>query len=209
MKVVMYYNCPVPVTFLSNTFHLGRVLDEAHTTATCFTAHKMKVLQQVLKITTDIYTGVSLTHKQVYHTCKEFLGLVPKPAHQSHLHIAFNSPKTWRSRDDTSKLCASPTVWHLVSPELCRPHADMYCRAAWQCRQWIYLMFVLRYAISEASESNCLQLLHHYMIWSPEGGLPQSPPGPLWMDLPHSRPSFAGLLTQLTVLLCTSVSHCA
>jgi len=27
MKVVVYYNCPVPVTFLSNTFHLGRVLD--------------------------------------------------------------------------------------------------------------------------------------------------------------------------------------
>jgi len=49
MKVVVYYNCPVPVTFLSNTFHLGRVLDEAHTTATCLRAHKMKVLQQLFK----------------------------------------------------------------------------------------------------------------------------------------------------------------
>jgi len=89
MKVVVYYNCPVPVTFLSNTFHLGRVLDEAHTTATCLRAHKKKVLQQLLKITTDIYTGVSLTHKQAYRTCEEFLGLLPKPAQQSHLHMAF------------------------------------------------------------------------------------------------------------------------
>jgi len=89
MKVVVHYNCPVPVTFLSNSFHLGRVLDEAHTTATCLRVHKKKVLQQLLKITTDIYT---LAHKQAYRTCEEFLGLLPKPAHQSHLHMAFNSP---------------------------------------------------------------------------------------------------------------------
>lgn len=54
----------------------------------------MKVLQQLLKITTDIYTGISLTHKQVYCTCEELLGLLPKPAHHSDLHVAFNSPKT-------------------------------------------------------------------------------------------------------------------
>ena len=150
----------------------------------------MKVLQQLLKITTDIYTGVSLTHKQVYRTCEECLGLLPKPVHQSHLHMAFDSPKTWKSHD-TSKLYASPIVWHWVSPELCRPHADGHCRAAWQCRQWIYMMFVLRYTVSEASDSNGLHLLLHYMIWSPEGGLPRSPPGPLWMGSPHSMPSLS------------------
>jgi hypothetical protein len=105
--------------------------------------------------------------------------------------MTLNSRKTWRSQDDTSKVYASPTVWHLVSPELCRPHADWHSCAAWQCKQWIYLMFVLRYAVSEASDSNGLHLLHHYVIWSPEGGLPLSPPGPLWMDSPHSTPSLS------------------
>jgi len=105
--------------------------------------------------------------------------------------MTLNSQKTWRSQDDTSKVYASPIVWHLVSPELCRPHAHGHCCAAWQCRQWIYLMFVLRYAVSESSDSNGLHLLHHYVIWSPEGGLAWSPPGPLWMDSPHSTPSLS------------------
>lgn len=104
--------------------------------------------------------------------------------------MAFNSPNTWRSHD-SSKLYTSPIVWHWVSPELCRPHADGHCRAAWQCRQWIYLIFVLRYAVSEASDINGIHLLLHYMIWSPEGGLPRSPPGPLWMGSPYSMPSLS------------------
>lgn len=63
MKVVVYYNYPVPVTFLFNTFHLGRVLDEAHTTATCLRVQKLKVLQQLLKITTFIWESYWHTSK--------------------------------------------------------------------------------------------------------------------------------------------------
>jgi hypothetical protein len=48
---------------------------------------RIKVLQQVEKITTGILPGVLLVLKLMYFICKKLLGLLPKALYRSLLHI--------------------------------------------------------------------------------------------------------------------------
>ena len=60
---------------------------EACTAETPWRMLRIKELQQAEKITTGIWTGVSLMLKLMYFICKELLGLLPKPLYHTLRHI--------------------------------------------------------------------------------------------------------------------------
>lgn len=73
--------CPNITETIFFCYHpmLWRSNYEACTTETPLGMLRIKVLQQVEKVTAGIYSGVLLMLKLMYFICKELLGLLPKP----------------------------------------------------------------------------------------------------------------------------------
>lgn len=125
-------------------------------------------------------------HKPVYHICKAFCALVPKPCTTSSCTLSPSWMYSHRGLPWTVQRCAdcivinlgwmqdvwAPcTTWYSVGYGLCVLHGNGQYHAAGWWLPWVCLDIWLWswYSTFEEFDSN---VLHSYMMWSPESEVP-------------------------------------
>lgn len=98
----------------------------------------------------------------------------------------------------------TPSItWHSVGPAFCWSHRDaVSCGRMMPSLTLTWHLFLILVCCFEVSHSNGLQRLCCYVIWSPEIGIPQCPPGPVCIYLPPGTPSL-----RYAVMLCIPATH--